>query len=72
MEMSSSTALKWMKIAFFLTHTPCPAEDVAYVAEKLRAQFPDTEILETDAGAVVGSHCGPGTLGILFIEKQQG
>jgi len=53
----------------FVTHTPCPAEDVAYAVEKLRAQFPDTEILETDAGAVVGSHCGPGTLGILYIEK---
>lgn len=56
----------------FVTHTPCPDEDVAYAVEKLREQFPDTEILETDAGAVVGSHCGPGTLGILFIEKQQG
>ena len=53
----------------FVTHTPCPAEDVAYAVEKLREQFPDTEILETDAGAVVGSHCGPGTLGILYIEK---
>lgn len=53
----------------FVTHTPCSAEDVAYAVEKLRKQFPDTEILETDAGAVIGSHCGPGTLGILYIEK---
>ena len=27
------------------------------------------EILETRAGGVVSSHCGPGTLGVLFIEK---
>ena len=27
------------------------------------------EILETNAGAVVSSHCGPGTLGVLFIAK---
>lgn len=27
------------------------------------------EILETRAGGVISSHCGPGTLGILFIEK---
>ena len=27
------------------------------------------EILETRAGGVVSSHCGPGTLGVLFIAK---
>lgn len=54
----------------FVTHTPCPAEDVAYVVDKLKRQFPDTDILDTDAGAVIGSHCGPGTLGVLYIEKQ--
>lgn len=25
------------------------------------------EILETRAGGVISSHCGPGTLGVLFI-----
>jgi fatty acid-binding protein DegV len=28
------------------------------------------EILETHAGGVVSSHCGPGTLGVLFIAEQ--
>ncbi|MFR3949558.1 MAG: hypothetical protein ACLTZM_22510 [Ruminococcus sp.] len=27
------------------------------------------EILETRAGGVVSSHCGPGTLGVLYIAK---
>lgn len=27
------------------------------------------EILETRAGGVISSHCGPGTLGVLFIAK---
>ena len=27
------------------------------------------EILETRAGSVICSHCGPGTLGVLFISK---
>lgn len=27
------------------------------------------EILVTRAGGVISSHCGPGTLGVLFIEK---
>lgn len=25
------------------------------------------EIIETRAGGVISSHCGPGTLGVLFI-----
>ena len=29
----------------------------------------DREIVETRAGGVVSSHCGPGTLGVLFIAK---
>jgi fatty acid-binding protein DegV len=28
------------------------------------------EVLETRAGGVVSSHCGPGTLGVLFISEQ--
>ena len=27
------------------------------------------EILETSAGGVVSSHCGPGTLSVLYIAK---
>ncbi len=27
------------------------------------------EIYITRAGSVISSHCGPGTLGILFVEK---
>jgi hypothetical protein len=27
------------------------------------------EICITNAGAVISSHCGPGTVGILYIEK---
>ena len=27
------------------------------------------EILETVAGGVISSHCGPGTLGVLFVEE---
>ena len=27
------------------------------------------ELLETDAGATVTTHCGPNTLGVLFIRK---
>jgi fatty acid-binding protein DegV len=29
------------------------------------------EILETRAGGVISSHCGPGTLGVLYIDQKQ-
>ena len=35
----------------------------------LQHEPPFAEILETDAGSTVTSHCGPNTLGILFMKK---
>ena len=37
------------------------------VADYLQSLSVFDEILETRAGGVVSSHCGPGTLGVLFI-----
>ena len=54
----------------FITHTKCKPEDVEAVRCKIREIVPDfEEILETDAGSTVTTHCGPGTLGILFVRK---
>ncbi|MDD4792694.1 MAG: DegV family protein [Firmicutes bacterium] len=51
----------------FLTHTGVH-EDALYMAEKIRHIMPEMrEILETPAGSVIGSHCGPGTIGILYM-----
>ena len=33
-----------------------------------KAQFGDS-IIETTAGCTVSCHCGPGTLGVLFVRK---
>lgn len=55
------------KTRCFITHSSCERE----VVEKVRAQVESTfgfdEIHETVAGNVVTSHCGKGTLGVLFI-----
>lgn len=52
----------------FITHSGCERE----IVEKVRAYLKELgvfeEILETRAGGVVSSHCGPGTLGVLYIE----
>lgn len=52
----------------FITHSGCDSEIVDRVRAYLESLDHFDEILETRAGAVVSSHCGPGTLGVLFIE----
>lgn len=51
----------------FITHSGCNAETVNAVREYLLELNVFDEILETRAGGVVSSHCGPGTLGVLYI-----
>lgn len=53
----------------FITHSGCDAQAVEEVRSYLRSLNIFDEILETRAGGVVSSHCGPGTLGVLFIAK---
>jgi DegV family protein with EDD domain len=53
----------------FITHSGCDREIVNSVREYLAGLNIFDEILETRAGGVVSSHCGPGTLGILFIAE---
>lgn len=58
------------KSRIFITHTKCSDEDVKAVKQKILEICPDfKEILETTAGCTVTTHCGPNTLGILFIRK---
>lgn len=52
----------------FITHSGCDRETVEQVREFLEKLGVFKEILVTRAGGVISSHCGPGTLGILFIE----
>ena len=55
----------------FITHTRCAPEAVEAVRLKLLELAPDfEEIIETTAGSTVTSHCGPGTLGVLFIRTK--
>lgn len=51
----------------FITHSGCDEETIAQVRAYLEELNVFEEILVTRAGSVVSSHCGPGTLGVLFI-----
>lgn len=50
----------------FITHSGCEKELVDEVKAYLKSLEWFDEILETIAGGVISSHCGPGTLGVLF------
>lgn len=52
----------------FITHSGCKSTVVEPVRQYLQSLGIFAEILETRAGGVISSHCGPGTLGVLFIK----
>ena len=53
----------------FITHTGVTREQFELVKAQVQAHMPFDEILEVRAGCSITSHCGQGTLGILFIRK---
>ena len=53
----------------FITHSGCEPTIINAVRSYLEGLGIFREILETRAGGVISSHCGPGTLGVLFIES---
>ncbi|MBR4724789.1 MAG: DegV family protein [Lachnospiraceae bacterium] len=54
----------------FITHSGCPDEITFKVRDMLVELGCFKEVLITHAGCVVSSHCGPGTLGVLFIAQE--
>ena len=60
---------KARKDRVFITHSPCDRAVIESVRAYLESLGHFDEILETDAGSVIASHCGPGTLGVLFIAE---
>ena len=53
----------------FLTYTPVPDACLAAVKEAINDSEPFETYYETTAGCTVSCHCGPGTLGVLFVRK---
>lgn len=53
----------------FVTHTPCDDGIVESVVDYVKSLNYFDEVIVTEAGTTIGSHCGPNTLGVLFIEK---
>jgi len=52
----------------FITHTGCTA-DAEFLKSELLSRAQIEEVLITHAGSVIASHCGPDTIGILYMVK---
>lgn len=53
----------------FITHSGCEQEIIDEVYNYLKNLNHFGEILVTRAGGAISSHCGPGTLGVLYMSK---
>ena len=61
--------LKAKKDRVFITNYGAEESHVAAVKEYLESLKYFDEVLITRAGGVISSHCGPGTLGVLFLAE---
>lgn len=45
------------------------SDDAEYLVDELSRHISPKEVIVSQAGCVISSHCGPNTIGILYIEK---
>lgn len=57
----------YIKKRCFITHSSADQEVVDAAKAAVAEHFAFDEVLETTAGSIITSHCGKGTLGVLFI-----
>lgn len=53
----------------FVTHSGADEEVINNVANFVKGEFPEKDVFVTRAGCTISSHCGPNTLGVIFIRK---
>ena len=54
------------KYAIYIMNGACP-QDRDRVVAKLQFLLPEAKIIPQFIGPVIGSHCGPGTIAIIFV-----
>ena len=57
--------------AVFITHSGCDEDTITLIYDYLKSLNRFENIYITRAGGVISSHCGPGTLGVLFYEGEE-
>ena len=58
------------KYKVYVLQADCEAEGQAFV-DALKAQFGDLDIEMQPVGPVIGAHCGPGTIGLVFHASEK-
>ncbi len=59
-----------VRTELFITHTPVTDSCMTAVQEAVEKFGGFEAVYRTDAGCTVSCHCGPGTLGVLFVRKE--
>ena len=60
-----------VKDRIFVTHTPCDAKTVEAVKKSVKQYGGFSQVVETQAGCTISSHCGPNTLGCLLYTSKE-
>lgn len=58
------------KYKVFVLHADCEEEAKGFISA-IKAQFGELDIELQPVGPVIGSHCGPGTIGLVFHSKEK-
>ena len=58
-----------LQIEMFLVYTSVDEDCINAVKAAIDAYGNFTTVYETTAGCTVSCHCGPGTLGVIFVRK---
>lgn len=54
----------------YIVEADCP-KDGDYLENAVKESFPNVNVVRQQIGPVIGTHCGPGTIGIIFVGKQR-
>ncbi len=54
----------------YVSHADCK-ENAIFIINKLKEFFPTTNVVLSEIGPVMGSHCGPGTVAVFFMGKNR-
>lgn len=54
----------------FVTHSTMPREVVESAIARVKELQPFKEVIESDAGCTISTHCGPACIGVLFFTKK--
>jgi len=67
-EQVEKTALEPQKQTMFLSHGGCE-KDALWLADRLKDKLGVQEIVLSQIGPIVGSHAGPGTVAIFYMDR---